>query len=158
LAKSLGVPLDRAGRVIIEPNLTVKDHPELYVIGDLASLNGKDGRPLPGVAPVAMQEGKHTAANIKRAITNKPLTPFHYFNRGNMATIGRNHAIAEIGKLKLSGFFAWLAWLFVHIVYLIGFRNRVVVALHWLWSYFTFHRSARLITGAPPTEEAMAHT
>jgi NADH:ubiquinone reductase (H+-translocating) len=158
LAKSLGVPLDRAGRVIIEPNLTVKDHPELYVIGDLASLNGKDGRSLPGVAPVAMQEGKHTAANIKRAIANKPLTPFHYFNRGNMATIGRNHAIAEIGKLKLSGFFAWLAWLFVHIIYLIGFRNRVVVALHWLWSYFTFHRSARLITGAPPTEEAMSHT
>ncbi len=157
LAKSLGVSLDRAGRVIIEPDLTVKDHSELYVIGDLASLNGKDGRPLPGVAPVAMQEGKHTAANIKRAIANKPLTPFHYFNRGNMATIGRNHAIAEIGKLKLSGFFAWMAWLFVHIIYLIGFRNRVVVALQWLWSYFTFHRSARLITGAPPTEEAMSH-
>jgi NADH dehydrogenase len=158
LAKTLGVPLDRARRVIIEPNLTVKDHPEIYVLGDLAALNGKDGRPLPGVAPVAMQQGKHAAANIKRSLAGQPLTPFHYFNRGNMATIGRNHAIAEIGKLKLSGFFAWMAWLFVHIIYLIGFRNRAIVAMQWLWSYFTFQRSARLITGAPPTEEAMSHS
>ncbi|MFL5761295.1 MAG: NAD(P)/FAD-dependent oxidoreductase [Thermomicrobiales bacterium] len=157
LAKTLGVPLDRAGRVIIEPNLTVKGHPDVYVIGDLAALNGKDGRPLPGLAPVAMQQGKHAAANIRRAITGQPLTAFHYFNRGNMATIGRNRAIAEIGNLKLSGFFAWIAWLFVHIMYLIGFRNRLVVALQWFWSYATFQRNARLITGAPPTDEAMSH-
>jgi len=156
LAKTLGVPLDRAGRVMIEPDLTVKGHPELFVIGDLATLNGKDGRPLPGVAPVAMQQGKHAAENIKRALGHRPMTPFRYFNRGNMATIGRNHAIAEIGKLKLSGFAAWLAWLFVHIIYLIGFRNRILVALQWMWGYFTFHRSARLITGADPTEEAVS--
>jgi NADH dehydrogenase len=156
IAKTLGVPLDRAGRVLIEPNLTVPGHPELFVIGDLASLDGKDGRPLPGVAPVAMQQGKKAAENITRALDHKPMTAFSYFNRGNMATIGRNHAIAEIGKLKLSGFVAWLAWLFVHIIYLIGFRNRVLVTMHWLWGYFTFHRSARLITGASPTEEAMS--
>jgi NADH dehydrogenase len=158
LAKTLGVPLDRAGRVTVEPDLTVKGHPELFVIGDVAALNGKDGRPLPGVAPVAMQQGKHAAENIKRALGHLPMTPFRYFNRGSMATIGRNHAIAEIGKLKLTGFVAWLAWLFVHIIYLIGFRNRILVALQWMWGYFTFHRSARLITGATPTDEAISRS
>jgi NADH dehydrogenase len=146
LGKTLGVELDRAGRVPVEPDLTVPGHPEIFVIGDLASLSGSDGKPLPGVAQVAIQEGKWAAANIRRALAGQPPQPFHYRDYGNMATIGRNRAIADIRGYKLWGFPAWVAWLFIHIMYLIGFRNRLVVFVQWMWAYFTFQRGARLIT------------
>jgi NADH:ubiquinone reductase (H+-translocating) len=149
LGRSLGVELDRAGRVLVNPDLTVPGHPELFVIGDMASLPDARGRPLPGVAQVAMQQGAWAAANILRAIEGKPGRPFRYRDLGNMATIGRNSAVADIRGLRLTGFVAWLAWAVVHILNLIGFRNRVLVGLQWLWSYLTLQRGARLITGAP---------
>jgi NADH dehydrogenase len=148
LGRSLGVELDRAGRVRINPDLSVPGHPEIYVIGDMASLEDARGRPLPGVAQVAMQQGAWAAANILRAIAGKPGRPFRYRDLGNMATIGRNSAVADIRGLRLTGFVAWLAWAVVHILNLIGFRNRVLVGLQWLWSYLTLQRGARLITGA----------
>ena len=148
LGRSLGVELDRAGRVLVNPDLTVPGHPEIFVIGDMASLQDARGRPLPGVAQVAMQQGAWAAANIVRAIEGKPARPFRYRDLGNMATIGRNSAVADIRGLRLTGFVAWLAWAVVHILNLIGFRNRVLVGLQWLWSYLTFQRGARLITGA----------
>ncbi|HEX2282464.1 MAG TPA: NAD(P)/FAD-dependent oxidoreductase [Thermomicrobiales bacterium] len=147
LARSLGVELDRAGRVHINPDLSVPGHPEIFVIGDMASLEDARGRPLPGVAQVAMQQGVWAAANILRAIGGKPARPFRYRDLGNMATIGRNSAVADIRGLRLTGFVAWLAWAVVHILNLIGFRNRVLVGLQWLWSYLTLQRGARLITG-----------
>jgi NADH dehydrogenase len=144
---TLGVPIDRAGRVLVNPDLTIPDHPDLFVIGDLASLPGSDGRPLPGVAQVAIQMGKHAARNIRHAMRHQPYAPFAYRDLGNMATIGRASAIADFGWWRLSGWFAWLAWLFIHIVNLIGFRNRAVVLVQWAWAYFTYQRSVRLITG-----------
>jgi NADH:ubiquinone reductase (H+-translocating) len=148
LARSLGVELDRAGRVLVNPDLSVPGHPEIFVIGDMASLEDPRGRPFPGVAQVAMQQGAWAAANIVRAIEGKPARAFRYRDLGNMATIGRNSAVADIRGLRLTGFVAWLAWAVVHILNLIGFRNRVLVALQWLWDYLTFQRGARLITGA----------
>jgi NADH dehydrogenase len=147
LARSLGVELDRAGRVPINPDLSVPGHPDIFVIGDMASLKDARGRPLPGVAQVAMQQGAWAAANILRAIEGKPARAFRYRDLGNMATIGRNSAVADIRGLRLTGFVAWLAWAVVHILNLIGFRNRVLVGLQWLWSYLTLQRGARLITG-----------
>ena len=148
LGRSLGVELDRAGRVLIERDLSVPGHPEIFVIGDMASLADGRGRPLPGVAQVAMQQGIWAATNIQRRIAGKPTLPFRYRDLGNMATIGRNSAVADIRGLRLTGFVAWLAWAGVHILNLIGFRNRVLVALQWLWQYLTFQRGARLITGS----------
>jgi NADH:ubiquinone reductase (H+-translocating) len=148
LGRSLGVELDRAGRVLVNPDLSIPGHPEIFVIGDMASLKDARGRPLPGVAQVAMQQGAWAAANILRAIEGKPARVFRYRDLGNMATIGRNSAVADIRGLRLTGFVAWLAWAFVHILNLIGFRNRVLVALQWLWDYLTFQRGARLITEA----------
>jgi NADH:ubiquinone reductase (H+-translocating) len=148
LARSLGVELDRAGRVLVNPDLSVPGYPEIFVIGDMASLKDPRGRPFPGVAQVAMQQGTWAAANIVRAIEGKPALAFRYRDLGNMATIGRNSAVADIRGLRLTGFVAWLAWAVVHILNLIGFRNRVLVALQWLWDYLTFQRGARLITGA----------
>jgi NADH dehydrogenase len=148
LGRSLGVELDRAGRVLINPDLSVPGHPEIFVIGDMASLKDTRRGPLPGVAQVAMQQGAWAAANILRAIERKPARAFRYRDLGNMATIGRNSAVADIRGLRLTGFVAWLAWAVVHILNLIGFRNRVLVALQWLWDYLTFQRGARLITGA----------
>lgn len=147
LGRSLGVEQDRAGRVIVNPDLTIPGHPHVFVIGDMASLM-EDGKPLPGVAQVAMQEGVWAAANIRRAITGERMQPFHYRDLGNLATIGRNAAIADIRGLRLAGFSAWLVWALVHIMNLIGFRDRVLVALQWLWGYLTFQRGARLITGS----------
>jgi len=147
LARSLGVPLDRAGRVLVQPDLTIPGHPEVFVIGDLAAFLHQGGKPLPGVAPVAIQQGRHAARNIVRACQGKPLEPFHYLDKGSLATIGRAAAVADFGRIKLSGFFAWLAWLLVHIFFLIGFRNRFVVMIDWAWAYFAYHRAARLITG-----------
>ncbi len=147
LGKKLGAPIDRAGRVLVNPDLSIPEHPEVFVIGDLASLKDESGRIIPGVAPVAMQEGRAVARNIGRELSSEPRRNFHYFNKGNLATIGRAAAVAEFGKVHISGFLAWLSWLFVHIFFLIGFRNRILVMIQWAWSYFTYERGARLITG-----------
>jgi len=147
LAWSLGVPLDRAGRVLVEPDLSIPGHPEAFVIGDLAAFVHQTGIPLPGLAPVAIQQARHVAKNIQRALTSQPCEPFRYVDRGSLATIGRAAAVADFGAVKLSGFFAWIAWLFVHILFLIGFRNRFIVLFEWAWAYVTLQRSARLITG-----------
>jgi NADH dehydrogenase len=154
LGASLGVPLDRAGRVLIEPDLTIPGHRSVFVIGDLASLKGRDGRPLPGVAQVAMQMGAHAAGNIERAIEQQPYAAFVYRDLGNMATIGRASAVADFGWLRLKGLPGWLAWLFVHIFNLIGFRNRLLVMVQWAWAYFSYQRSVRLITGEFPEASA----
>jgi len=147
LGKKLGAPVDRAGRVLVNPDLSIPEHPEVFVIGDLASLQDKQGKAVPGVAPAAMQQGKWAAHNIERDLKGQPREPFNYWNKGNLATIGRAAAVADFGKIHVSGFIAWLAWLFIHIFFLIGFRNRIVVLISWAWSYFTYERGARLITG-----------
>ena len=147
LGKKLGGPTDRVGRVLINPDLSIPGHPEVFVIGDLASLKDETGKPLPGVAPVAMQQGVAAARNIENHLEGKPRENFHYFNKGNLATIGRAAAVADFGKIHISGFVAWLSWLFVHIFFLIGFRNRIIVLIQWAWSYLTYERGARLITG-----------
>ena len=147
LGRSLGVPTDRAGRVTVEPDLSVPGHPEIFVAGDLAAFPLPDGGVLPGLAPVAMQQGRAAADNAWRRLRGEPTLPFRYRDRGNMATIGRAAAVAAVGRLHLSGLPAWLAWLGVHIVYLIGFRNRFLVLVQWAWAYVTWQRGARLITG-----------
>lgn len=147
LGASLGVPVDRVGRVLVQPDLTIPGHPEVFVIGDLASLAGSNGRPLPGVAQVAMQMGAHASHNIVRATEGQPLRAFKYRNLGDMATIGRASAVADLPMVQLKGWIGWLAWLFVHIFNLIGFRNRLVVMVQWAWSYFSYQRAIRLITG-----------
>jgi NADH dehydrogenase len=149
LARTLDVPLDRAGRVQVKPDLTIPGHPEVFVIGDLASLI-QDGAPVPGVAPAALQEAEHTARNIARALRGDPLLPFHYHDKGSLATIGRARGIAQLGQFRLWGPIAWMTWLFVHIFFLIGFRNRFAVLFSWAWSYVTYDRGARLITGPLP--------
>jgi NADH dehydrogenase len=146
LARSLGSELDRAGRVRVRPDLTVPGYPHTFVVGDLASIE-QDGQPVPGVAPAAMQMGEHAAANIARSLRGEPLAPFRYRDKGTLATIGRSRGVAMIGRLHLSGLLAWLAWLGIHIFFLIGFRSRLVVLLDWFWAYVTYARSARLIVG-----------
>jgi NADH dehydrogenase len=146
LGAALGLPLDRAGRVVAEPTLAVPGHPEIFVAGDICSFQ-QDGRPLPGVAQVAKQQGAHAARNVVHAICHEPLEPFRYHNFGNVATIGRGSAVVDIGPVRASGFFAWVFWLFLHIFWLIGFRNRFVVLTEWAWAYATFQRRIRLITG-----------
>lgn len=147
LTQTLGVPLDRAGRVMVEPDLSIPGHPEAFVIGDAASFVHQTGKPLPGVSPVAMQEGRFVAKAIANTLQNKPRGTFRYKDKGNLATIGRAAAIADFGKVKLSGFLAWITWLVVHIFFLIGFKNRLTVMLEWAWAYFSYGRGARLITG-----------
>jgi len=150
LPKALGVPLDRAGRVRVDPDLTIPGRDDVFVIGDLAAIE-QDGKPVPGVAPAAIQMGRHVARNIRRVIAGQPREPFRYRDKGSFATIGRGKAVGELrGGFKLSGFTAWLAWLAIHIFFLIGFRNRVLVIFQWAYSYVTFRRGARLITGLPP--------
>ncbi|BDG09175.1 NAD(P)/FAD-dependent oxidoreductase [Anaeromyxobacter paludicola] len=146
VARSLGVALDRAGRVRVMPDLTVPGYPELYVAGDLAAISRPDGRPVPGVAPAAIQMGRHVARNVLAGLEGKPRQPFRYWDKGSLATIGRAAAVAEFAGIRLSGILAWLAWLLVHIYFLIGFRNRFAVLAHWAWSYVTFERGSRLIT------------
>ncbi len=151
LGKKLGVPIDRAGRVLVNPDLSLPNHPEVFVIGDLAALKDASGKLLPGVAPVAILEGRYVAKLIRRdvergGVDSRP--PFHYFDKGSLATIGRAAAVAQFGKIHISGYMAWLAWLFVHILFLIGFQNRMLVFIQWAWSYFTYERGARLITGS----------
>jgi NADH dehydrogenase len=147
LARSLGVPLDDVGRVLVNPDLSIPGHPEVFVIGDLAACVDETGKLLPGLAAVAVQEGRHAARNILRMCKGLPSEPFHYVDLGTMATIGRAAAVVNFNWVMLSGFAAWVIWIFVHILLLIGFRNRFVVLFEWAWSYLSFQRSARLITG-----------
>ena len=180
LGKKLSAPIDRAGRVLVRPDLSLPNHPEVFVIGDLAALKDEDGKPLPGVAPVALQQGAYVAKLIRKElkahenagaprlaafarrgdvagprsgasrdsadVAARP--PFHYWDKGSLATIGRAAGVGQLGKIHISGFIAWLAWLFVHILFLIGFRNRLLVFIQWAWSYVTYERGARLITGS----------
>jgi NADH dehydrogenase len=146
LGKMLG-ETDKMGRVIVEPDLSVKGHPEVLVIGDLANFSHQGGKPLPGVAPVGIQMGAYAAKLVRKRLANEPYKPFHYWDKGNMATIGRAAAVAEIGKLHFSGLLAWMLWLMIHLMYLVGFQNRLVVLMQWIYSYATFNRGARLITG-----------
>ena len=157
LGKKLGAPVDRAGRVPVQSDLSLPGHPEVFVIGDLAAAKDEHGKPLPGVAPVALQQGKYVAKVIREEverpdryrtydIDTRP--SFHYWDKGSLATIGRAAAVAQFGKIHISGFLAWLSWLFVHIFFLIGFRNRLLVFIQWAWSYVTYERGARLITGS----------
>ena len=146
LAVSLQTSLDRDGRVEVSPTLTLSDDERVFVIGDLAAVKQGDGY-VPGVAPAAMQEGRHTAKNIRRALRGEALLPFRYHDKGSLATIGRAAGVADFGRLRLSGFIAWFAWLAVHIFFLIGFRNRLIVFIQWTWAYLTYQRGARLITG-----------
>ncbi|MCP3101942.1 NAD(P)/FAD-dependent oxidoreductase [Myxococcus sp. K15C18031901] len=151
VARSLGVPLDRAGRVLVTPELTVPGHDDVFVVGDLASLKQADGTPVPGLAPAAMQEGKHAAKNILHRIQGRPMTPFKYWDRGSYAVIGRGHAVGiAFRRFNQAGLSAWLAWLLIHITFLIGFRSKLAVLLDWAYSYLTFGKSARIITGATP--------
>ena len=143
----LGVDTDRVGRVRVGADLSVPGHPNIFVIGDTALATGVDGEPLPGVAPVAKQQGKYVADVLRARMKARPTEPFRYRNNGSMATIGRKSAVAELGGIKLSGFSAWLLWCLVHVYFLIGFRNRFSVALNWSWNYITFQRGSRLITG-----------
>src|ERR1035438_3788083 len=149
LGKSVGAPVDRAGRVLVQPDLSVPGHPEVFVIGDLAAAKDEHGKMLPGVAPVAIQQGRFVAKVIREELKShaRPAR-FHYWDKGSLATIGRAAAVAEFGRIHISGFVAWLSWLFVHILFLIGFRNRLLVFIQWAWSYVTYERGARLITGS----------
>lgn len=147
LTRTMDVKLDRGGRVIVEPDLSIPGFKNAFAIGDLANFGHQGENPLPGLAPVAMQEGMAAAQSILDDLANRPRKKFHYIDRGTMATIGRKAAVAEIGKMRISGLPAWLAWLFIHILMLIGFRNRVLVFFNWIWSFFTYDRGARLITG-----------
>lgn len=151
LGKKLGVPVDRAGRVPVTPTLCIGGHEEVFVIGDLAAAQS-EGKPVPGVSPAAKQMGRVAARNIKHHIAGQPAETFVYKDYGSLATIGRRAAIAMVGKLKFSGYPAWLFWLFVHVYFLIGFRNRIMVMADWAWAYFTFKRSARVISATMPTQ------
>ncbi|MGE3273751.1 MAG: NAD(P)/FAD-dependent oxidoreductase [Vicinamibacterales bacterium] len=150
LGASLGVEVDRRGRVPVRPDLSVPGHPEVFVVGDLASFPHQTGEPLPGVAQVAMQGGAAAAANIERLARGQATEPFHYRDYGNMATIGRASAVADLGRLHVSGYAGWLLWLFIHLLWLVGFRNRLSVLLQWATAYLTYQRSVRLIVGGPP--------
>ncbi len=145
LARALGVPLDRAGRVQVQPDLSIPGHPEVFVAGDLALALQEDGKPVPGLAPAAIQEGRHVAKSMLRNLRGEAIEPFRYWDKGSLATIGRARAVGQMGKLHLRGLVAWLAWLLIHVFFLIGFRNRFMVILQWSWHYLTYGRGARLI-------------
>ena len=147
LTESLGVDRDRAGRIKVNQDCTVPEHSEVYAIGDIARFEADDGQVLPGVSPVALQQARYIGKHLAQRLQGREHPPFKYFDKGMMATIGRSRAVAQTGRLKLSGTLAWLAWLFVHLFYLVGFKNRVFVLLQWIWSYVVFRRGARLITG-----------
>jgi NADH dehydrogenase len=154
LTKKLGVEIDKGGRIKVKPDLSLPNHPEVFAVGDMAILLQENGKPVPGVSPAAMQEGRHVAKIIEDEIElgpgRSPRPPFKYWDKGTMATIGRSAAVAEVGKFEFSGLFAWLTWLFVHLIFLIGFRNRIAVLMQWIYSYFSYKRSARIITYLPP--------
>ncbi len=156
LAAATGAELDRAGRIIVQPDLSLPNHPEIFVIGDLANYTHQNGKPLPGVAQVAMQQGKYVARIIQSRLDNKSLEPFHYRDLGNMATIGRASAVADLGRFHFSGWLGWMMWLFIHLLYIVQYQSRILVFIQWGWSYFTRNRAARLITGdhiLPPITE-----
>jgi NADH dehydrogenase len=157
LTRDLGVPIDRAGRIRVAPDLSIPGHPNAFAIGDIAAVE-QDGKPVPGVAPAAMQQGRHAAANVARLVAGQATQPFRYVDKGSLATIGRRAAVAEVFGLELSGLLAWLAWLGIHIFFLIGFRNRIIVLFEWAWAYVTFQRGARLITGGPADQTSMSET
>jgi NADH dehydrogenase len=146
LEKTAGAPLNKLGQVLVAPDLTIPGHPEIFVIGDLAYLE-QDGHPLPGVAPVAMQQGRFAAETIEARLRRGTPKPFHYHDKGSLAVIGRSSAIAQIGRFKLHGYIAWLLWLFVHLMYIVEFSNRLIIFIRWGIQYVTFSRGARLITG-----------
>ncbi|HEX2834715.1 MAG TPA: NAD(P)/FAD-dependent oxidoreductase [Thermoanaerobaculia bacterium] len=148
IARTLGAPLDNAGLVLVDNTLTIPGHHNVHVVGDLAHVEKEDGVLVPAVAPAAIQEGLHAAKNIRRAIEGKPLLPFRYWDKGSLATIGRAAAVADFGPFQFGGFLAWMAWLVIHIFFLIGFRNRFLVISQWAWAYLTYERGARLITTA----------
>jgi len=156
LAERLGVELDRRGRIMVGKDCAVPGRPEVFAVGDIALFLDDDGNPLPGVSPVAMQQGRHVARLIRREFEGQEREEFEYFDKGMMATIGRSRAVAQAGKLKMTGFIAWLAWLFVHLWYLVGFKNRIIVLLQWVLSYVMYRRGARLITGREPKPPAEA--
>jgi NADH dehydrogenase len=160
VVRSLETPLDRVGRAIVEPDCTIPGHPEVFVLGDAALFNHQEGGPLPGICPVAIQMGEYAADTIACDLAGEPRRAFHYWDKGQLAVIGRGRAVADIWKLHFGGFLAWLTWTFVHIFFLIGFRNRVLVMIQWAWSYFTYGRGARLITSEtsclPPALQATA--
>ncbi|MGA8305552.1 MAG: NAD(P)/FAD-dependent oxidoreductase [Candidatus Acidiferrales bacterium] len=147
LAKRLGAKTDRAGRVIVDPDMTIPGHPEIFVIGDLSSFTHQTGKPLPGVAQPAIQQGRYVAKVIERRLRGEKMKPFHYFDKGNLATIGRGAAVADLNFITLAGLPAWLVWLFVHLMYIVEFKNRLLIFMQWMWLYMTFDRAARLITG-----------
>ena len=150
LADRAGCEMDRSGRIIVRPDLTLPGHPEIMAIGDLANFSHQNGEPLPGLAPVAMQQGRYAAMLINKRMNGGALKPFHYHDYGSMATIGRKNAVADIGPLHIAGFWGWVAWLFIHLMYIVEFENRVLVIVQWAWNYFTGNRAARLITGESP--------
>jgi NADH:ubiquinone reductase (H+-translocating) len=150
ILRSLGTPLDGVGRAIVEPDCTIPGHPEVFVLGDAALFNHQEGGPLPWVSPAAIQMGEYAARTIQGDLSGKPRRAFHYWDKGQLAVIGRGRAVADIRKLHFGGFLAWLIWTFVHIFFLIGFRNRILVMIQWAWSYVTFGRGARLIAGETP--------
>ena len=150
LGASLGVPLDPQGRVIVREDCSIPGHGEVFVIGDQAHFDAGGGKPLPGLSPVAMQQGRHVAKNIIALLRGQSTERFQYSDKGSMATIGRNAAVAEMGSIRFSGIIAWFAWLFVHIIFLVGFRNRIAVLFNWAYAYLTYGRGARLITGRGP--------
>ena len=156
LADRLGAEQDRAGRIIVGPSLALDEHPEVFVVGDIASCKDVEGVDVPGLAPAAIQMGEHAAMNIKRAIADRDLLGYRYLDKGQMATIGRSRAVAMSGPLKMTGLIAWLAWLFIHLMYLVGFRNRVAVLSEWAWAYLTFQRSARVVVDRPQPQIAEA--
>jgi NADH dehydrogenase len=153
IADRTGAQLDRSGRVMVDEFCNVPGHPDIFVIGDGACHSDAQGKPLPGVAPVAMQQGRYVARVIQQRIKGEPVRPFRYFDKGSLAVIGRASAVAQFGgdKIRLHGLFAWLVWLFVHLMYLVGFQNRLVVFIRWAFNYVTYNRGARLITGDPET-------
>jgi NADH dehydrogenase len=153
LATATGAELDRAGRVIVASDLSIAGHPDIFVIGDLAHCRNQQGQPLPGVAPVAMQQGHYVAELVRHRLRGQTPPPFHYRDRGSMAIVGRAEAVADIRGRRFSGLLAWLAWLFIHLIYLVEFENRILVVTQWAWNYFTRNRSARLITGEPPSSQ-----
>ena len=157
IGKTLGVPLDKAGRVVVNKDLTIPGHPEIQVVGDTANFTQENGKPVPGVSPAAMQMGRHAAANIREVVAGGTPMQFSYWDKGSLATIGRNKAVADLHIIRFGGFFAWAAWAGVHIFFLIGFRNRLTVMGEWIWNYITFYRGSRLITGTQEGQESLQY-
>jgi len=152
IAQATHAETDGAGRIVVQPDLSVTGHPEVLIIGDLVYFNDPTGQPLPGLAPVAMQQGRYAARLIGARLRGRPLAPFQYRDRGRLSAIGRTAAVADLGWIRLHGFIGWLTWLFVHLVNLIAFENRLLVLIQWAWTYLTYNRSAQLIVGALPPD------